>query len=128
MCELPEELTDRGSFYLNPIYSTKPSPEDTGTGKSYAGLVGFDLAMLSLTKLPFLIHDSVIYKNIEVAATRNILRILSAVKKKQIFLAFDEATKFGSNSEKILISHTRLKLSDDVLLYIKDWREKSVIE
>jgi len=25
------------------------SPEDTGTGKAYAGLVGFDLAMLSLT-------------------------------------------------------------------------------
>lgn len=103
---------------------TFTSPEDTGTGKSYAGLVGFDLAMLSLTKLPFIIHDSVIYKNIEVPATRNILRILSAVSKKQIFLAFDEATKFGSKAEKILISHTRLKLSDDELLYIKDWREK----
>lgn len=107
---------------------TFTSPEDTGTGKSYAGLVGFDLAMLSLTKLPFIIHDSVIYKNIEVPATRNILKILSAVKKKQIFLAFDEATKFGHQAEKILTSHTKLKLSDEVLLYIKDWREKTVIK
>lgn len=28
-----------------------------GTGKSFAGLVGFDLAMLSLTVLPLVMHD-----------------------------------------------------------------------
>ena len=104
------------------------SPEDTGTGKSYAGLVGLDLAMLSLTRLPFIIHDSVIYKNIEVPATRNILRILASVKRKQIFLAFDEAPKFGLDSEKILRTRTVLKLSDDNLLYNKDWREQQVAE
>ncbi|MDD2136722.1 DUF2326 domain-containing protein [Pseudomonas kurunegalensis] len=100
------------------------SPEDTGTGKSYAGLIGFDLALLSLTSLPFLIHDSVIYKNIEVAATKHILRILAAVKKKQIFLAFDEASKFGSDTAGILIKHTAIKLSHNDLLYTKDWRDK----
>lgn len=98
------------------------SPEDTGTGKSYAGLVGFDLAMLSLTLLPFIIHDSVIYKNIEVRATSNILRILAAVKRKQIFLSFDESTKFGTATERVLRTHTVLKLSHDDLLYNKDWR------
>ncbi|MFA3777081.1 DUF2326 domain-containing protein [Yersinia sp. 1652 StPb PI] len=100
------------------------STEDTGTGKSYAGLVGFDLSILSLTHLPFIIHDSVIYKNIEVPATRNILRILASVKRKQIFLAFDEATKFGATAERLLRTHTALKLSDDDLLYNKDWREQ----
>lgn len=100
------------------------STEDTGTGKSYAGLVGFDLAMLSLTYLPFITHDSVIYKNIEVLATRNILRILASVKRKQIFLAFDEASKFGATAERLLRTHTVLKLSDDDLLYNKDWREQ----
>lgn len=100
------------------------SPDDTGTGKSYAGLVGFDLAMLSLTHLPFIIHDSVIYKNIEVPATRNILRILAAIKRKQIFLAFDEAAKFGATAERLLRIHTVLKLSHNDLLYSKDWREK----
>lgn len=100
------------------------SPEDTGTGKSYTGLVGFDLAMLSLTHLPFIIHDSVIYKNIEVPATRNIIRILASVKRKQIFLSFDEATKFGAKVERLLRIHTVLKLSDDDLLYNKDWREQ----
>ncbi|MDE1484316.1 DUF2326 domain-containing protein [Xenorhabdus bovienii] len=100
------------------------SPEDTGTGKAYAGLVGFDLAMLSLTHLPFIIHDSVLYKNIEVPATKNIIRILASVKRKQIFLAFDEAPKFGETAERLLRTHTVLKLSDDELLYNKDWREQ----
>lgn len=100
------------------------SPEDTGTGKSFVGLIGFDLALLSLTTLPFLIHDSVIYKNIEIAATKQILRILAAVQRKQIFLAFDEASKFGKSTEAILLNHTVIKLSHNDLLYNKDWRDK----
>ncbi|MNR61769.1 hypothetical protein D3C85_1836060 [compost metagenome] len=57
-------------------------------------------------------------------ATRNILRILASVKRKQIFLAFDEAAKFGTTAERLLRTHTVLKLSDDDLLYNKDWREQ----
>jgi len=100
------------------------SPMDTGTGKSFAGLVGFDLAMLSLTYLPLFLHDSIIYKNIEVPATRRILRILAAVKAKQIFLAFDEASKFGSKAENLLKRFTVVKLSHNDLLYTKDWRDE----
>ncbi len=100
------------------------SLEDTGTGKSYAGLIGFDLAMLSLTRLPFVIHDSVVYKNIEVAAIKQILRILAAIKSKQIFLSFDEANKFGFRAEQLLKKFTVLKLSHNDLLYNKDWRDK----
>jgi hypothetical protein len=100
------------------------SPEDTGTGKSYAGLIGFDMAMLLLTRLPFVIHDSVIYKNIEVAAIKRILRILAAIKSKQIFLSFDEAKKFGSQAEQLVKKFTILKLSHNDLLYNKDWRVK----
>lgn len=100
------------------------SPKDTGTGKSYAGLIGFDMAMLSLTKLPFVVHDSVLYKNIEVAATKRILRILARVKEKQIFLSFDEAKKFGFQVERLIRNCTVLKLSHDDLLYNADWRDK----
>lgn len=80
--------------------------------------------MLSLTPLPFAIHDSVVYKNVEVAATKRILRILSAMKKKQIFLSFDEAKKFGSQTEQRINKFTVLKLSHNDLLYNKDWRDK----
>ena len=100
------------------------SPLDTGTGKSYAGLVGFDLSMLSLTRLPFVIHDSMIYKNIEIAATEHIIEILASFKEKQIFLAFDEAKKFNSATQKILQTNTVLQLHRDKLLYSKDWRAK----
>ena len=100
------------------------SPDDTGTGKSYAGLIGFDMAMLSLTRLPFVMHDSVVYKNIEVAATKKILRILAAIKAKQIFLSFDEAKKFGFRAEQLINKFTVLKLSHNDLLYNKDWRDK----
>ena len=100
------------------------SPEDTGTGKSYAGLIGFDMAMLSLTRLPFVMHDSVVYKNIEVAATKKILRILAAIKAKQIFLSFDEAKKFGFRAEQLINKFTVLKLSHNDLFYTKDWRDK----
>lgn len=100
------------------------SPADTGTGKSYAGLIGFDLAMLSLTKLPMFLHDSIIYKNIEVPAVRHLLRILGAIKSKQIFLSFDEAQKFGPEAVQLLKRFTALKLGHNDLLYNKDWRDQ----
>jgi hypothetical protein len=100
------------------------SPEDTGTGKSYAGLIGFDMAMLALTRLPLVIHDSVVYKNIEIAATKKIFRIMAAIKSKQIFLSFDEAKKFGSQTEQLINRFTVLKLSHNDLLYNIDWRDK----
>lgn len=100
------------------------SPDDSGTGKSYAGLIGFDLSVLSLTCLPFFIHDSVIYKNIEIPATKKILKILSFIKKKQVFLSFDEAKKYGPEIEEILIQSAVLKLSHTNLLFSEDWRDK----
>lgn len=80
--------------------------------------------MLSLTGLPLLLHDSIIYKNIEVPAIRRILRILAAVKSKQIILSFDEAKKFGLEAELMLKRFSVLKLGHNDLLYTKDWRDK----
>lgn len=99
------------------------SPDDTGTGKTYAGMIGFDRAMLSLSSLPYVVHDSVVYKNIEVDATKKILRIFSQIKSKQIFISFDEAKKFGCQIEDLLNRAKAIKLSNNDLLYNKDWRE-----
>ncbi|WP_066262862.1 DUF2326 domain-containing protein [Hydrogenophaga flava] len=100
------------------------SPADSGTGASYAGLIGFDLAMLSLTKIPYVIHDSVIYKNIQVTAVKRILRIFAAAKTKQIFISFDEGKKYGQEFVAFLQRFTVLKLAHDKLLYNKDWRDR----
>ena len=40
------------------------TPDDTGTGIAYKGLVVYDLAVLGLTRLPVLVHDSVVLKQI----------------------------------------------------------------
>ena len=47
--------------------------DDTGTGIAYKGLVVYDLAIASLTKLPILVHDSLILKQISDEAVENIL-------------------------------------------------------
>ena len=41
------------------------TPNDTGTGSLLRSLVTFDLAMLKLTSLPAVIHDTVILKHID---------------------------------------------------------------
>ena len=40
------------------------TPDDTGTGSNYKGMVVYDLAVLYLTALPAIAHDSLILKNI----------------------------------------------------------------
>jgi Uncharacterised protein conserved in bacteria (DUF2326) len=44
--------------------------ENTGTGVAYTGLLLFDLTLFLLTRLPILVHDTVIFKN-----TKNLLYI-----------------------------------------------------
>ena len=40
------------------------TPDDTGTGSNYKGMVVYDLAMLYLTALPTIAHDSLIPKTL----------------------------------------------------------------
>ena len=49
---------------LSPKKYTFFTIDDTGTGTNFKGLILLDLAILHLTQLPILIHDSVLFKNI----------------------------------------------------------------
>ncbi|MDQ1920124.1 DUF2326 domain-containing protein, partial [Massilia pseudoviolaceinigra] len=98
--------------------------EDTGTGKAFAGLVIFDLAIFSLTDLPILIHDSPLYKNVENQAVAKFVKEYSAYQK-QSFVALDEIDKYGSEAVTTLRSNCVVELSDAKVLYIVDWRQKS---
>lgn len=95
--------------------------DDTGTGSAYAGLLLFDLVILSATVLPFLVEDSPLFKNI---ATPVIEQILSeyAASQKQIFIAIDERMKFSENVQTLLIDRCVLSLDRENLLFTKDWR------
>lgn len=93
---------------------------NTGTGKSFSDLIEFDLAILNLTDLPFLIHDSILFKNIEDKAFDKIIHQYSEFNK-QIFIAIDGINKFSEKSKKTLREACVLQLSDRKRLFDRDW-------
>lgn len=105
-------------FEKNYAYKTV---EDTGTGKAYSNLLVFDLSIFSLTSLPFLIHDSLLFKNIENDAVANLINVYSGFNK-QSFVAIDEIEKYGKMAAQALNDNSVIELSDSRVLYIKDWR------
>lgn len=98
--------------------------QDTGTGKSYLNLLSFDLAILKLTNIPFVIHDSFLFKNIENTAVSKLIE-LYADFEKQIFISIDEIQKYTTDSVKLINNSAVLKLDAGNMLYIKDWRNTS---
>ncbi len=95
--------------------------EDTGTGTAFFGLVLFDLAVFHATNLPVIAHDSVLFKNISNDSVAHLVS-LYAKSFKQSFIALDEIKKYGEVAEKTLIRHSVIQLSDQAVLYVKDWR------
>lgn len=100
------------------------TPDDTGTGSNYKGLVIYDLAILHLTALPAIAHDSLILKNISDVAIDGIMKIY-AQSHKQIFIAFDKQDAYKEDTRNILIGNAVLKLSDDHCeLYGDSWNKE----
>ena len=97
--------------------------EDTGTGKAYIDLVVLDLVIAKLAKIPILIHDSYLHKNI---ANPTVESVFSYYKKvgKQVFVSIDELPKFSKQMNLLVNSCCILQLSDSRLLFNKDWRVK----
>ncbi len=97
--------------------------EDTGTGTAYAALIALDIAVFLLTKLPAIAHDSFLYKNIENDSVARLFK-LYVTTTKQSFVAIDEIEKYGEETILLLQSKCVLQLSNDEVLFIKDWRKK----
>jgi len=76
--------------------------KDNGAGAQFRGLITFDLTVLSQTDLPFLVHDSNVFKNIENTALTKILELYDRIKGKQAFIAFDKAQEYGEEAAGIL--------------------------
>jgi len=94
---------------------------NTGTGKSFSDLIEFDLAILNLTELPFIIHDSVLFKNIEDFAVDKIIEQYTNFDK-QIFMALDGINKYNNVSQRILKDNNIIELSESKKLFNRDWR------
>ena len=100
------------------------TPDDTGTGSNYKGMVIYDLAILYLTALPAIAHDSLILKNIGDGAVDGIMKIY-ARSRKQVFIAFDKQAAYRPDTQRILADNTILKLSDgNCELYGESWNKE----
>ena len=54
------------------------TPDDTGTGSNYKGMIVYDLAVLFSTALPAIAHDSLVFKNLEKDVEDGVMRIYAS--------------------------------------------------
>ena len=85
---------------------------DTGTGIAYKGLVVYDLAVLNLTNLPILVHDSVVLKQISDEAIECIMKQY-IVSGKQVIIALDKQDSYTKKTAQILEQNSILRLSSN---------------
>lgn len=123
--------------YEDPVLNIKKSgtyefstQNDEGTGTNFKGLILFDLAVLSLTEIPALAHDSVTIKNIDDDVTANIYKTYASFKNKQIFTVIDKVTSNKNQDLKTIVDdHRVLHLSSDGNeLFGRSWAKKQVVK
>lgn len=94
--------------------------DNTGTGRGDSNLVIFDLSILALTELPFIIHDSIMFKNIGNIPMVEIIKLYET-QNKQCFIAVDEINTYGEIASSILKKKKVIELSSKKVLFIEDW-------
>ncbi|MBQ8329050.1 MAG: DUF2326 domain-containing protein [Lachnospiraceae bacterium] len=89
------------------------TPNDGGTGAQYRGVITFDLANMEVAPVPFVVHDSVLLKNIERPVFSEIMKEYAAQKDKgkQVFMAYDTLDSYGDETRQLVEKHSVLELS-----------------
>ena len=89
------------------------TPNDGGTGAQYRGLITFDLANMGVAPIPFVVHDSVLLKNIERPVFSAIIRLYhdQRQKGKQVFMAYDTLDAYDKETRELLEENAVLQLS-----------------
>lgn len=102
--------------------------DDTGAGTNFKGLIIFDLALLRLTELPVIAHDSNIFKNIADLPIDKIMELYNQ-SKKQIFIAFDKENTFYDVTRDIVHSTKIIELHENGgELFGWSWAKKAARE
>lgn len=85
----------------------------------------FDLAVLHQTALPALVHDSIMFTNIESPVVKKLIELYSE-ETKQIFIAYDHVDKADTRLQEILQRNKVLELSDEPnCLFGRQWNKKT---
>ncbi|MBQ7929511.1 MAG: DUF2326 domain-containing protein, partial [Clostridia bacterium] len=101
------------------------TPNDTGTGIAYKGLVVFDLAILHLTKLPIVVHDSLVLKQISDDAIESIMNQYIDCGKQTI-IALDKQQSYTSKTSELLENYSVLKLAPNGSeLFGRSWGKRT---
>jgi hypothetical protein len=87
----------------------------------------FDLAVFLSTKLPVVVHDTILFKNIENHSVAYLVDVYKSAEK-QSFVALDEIYKYGEATAELLRSKSVIQLGDNNVLFVKDWRKKRQAE
>ena len=102
--------------------------DDTGAGTNFKGLIIFDLALLQLTELPVIAHDSNIFKNIADLPIDKIMELYQQ-SKKQIFIAFDKEDTFYDVTRDIVHATKVIELYENGgELFGWSWAKKATKE
>jgi hypothetical protein len=98
--------------------------DDSGTGKAYANMIALDLSFLNNTYLPILIHDLIVFKNIEAHAIEEIIKEYVS-SDKQIFIAIDELSRYSKKIQSLIKKRAFLTLDSDKLAFGKSWKKQT---
>lgn len=135
---IEKTLNETMSKYINVFYTNNPvSPEikllenryefshkeDSGTGKAYANMISLDMSFLEKTYLPSIIHDLIVFSNIENHAIEKIISEYSK-SKKQIFIAIDKLARYNDETIKLVTVNKFLSLDAEHLAFKKSWKNR----
>ncbi len=126
------------SNYIDKFYKGNPVPPkikisetrydfqhnaDSGTGKAYANMIALDMSFLEKTYLPAVVHDLIVFSNIEDHAIEEILNEYTSTNK-QVFIAIDKMKRFGKATQELVKSREFLALDSDKLAFGKSWKNR----
>lgn len=120
------EVRSSPKLELMPEKYSYEIPKDTGTGKAYSNLILLDTSLLRHTTIPFLVHDSILFKNVENKAIENILRVYQSLNQ-QSFISLDGEIVETTSAKTLVESCAVLYLNAEKLLYTVDWRKEKDI-
>lgn len=130
MASLNEQVCGSNSFQpprieLKPKEYNFETINDQGTGTSFKGLIIFDQACLDLTRLPFFVHDSLLFSNIEIDRRNRIIEMY-AQETKQIFISIDSIEVLSEKAQEIIKKNTVLTLErGGKELFGRSWNEQA---
>jgi len=139
LADIERELNSKMSKYISLFYEGDPvvpqiklsetryefrHNEDSGTGKAYANMIALDMSFLEETYLPILIHDLIIFSNIEDHAIEEIFEEYS-LSNKQVFIAIDKLGRFKKETQELVKDNKFLVLGSEKLAFGKSWKKRT---